>query len=181
MRQMLALCITFSANVPLMILDEPTSSLDPTVRGEILALVRDARRQGRTVVFSSHVLSEVENVCDRVTILRRGQVVHQQALAELTRQHRIRARVTAPIDPPPEAVGRHISELRSDNGQLEIVAPGPLAPLLSSVTRPFLRPFQKLVPTIANVDLSPLCVLIICQLLLTVPLTWLDALIRRML
>ncbi len=57
----------------------------------------------------------------------------------------------------------------------------PLAPLLANVTRPFLRPFQKLVPTIANVDLSPLCVLIVCQLLLTVPLTWLDALIRRML
>ncbi len=57
----------------------------------------------------------------------------------------------------------------------------PLAPLLASVTRPFLRPFQKLVPTIANVDLSPLGVLIVCQLLLTVPLTWLDAAIRRML
>jgi len=57
----------------------------------------------------------------------------------------------------------------------------PLAPLLASVTRPFLRPFQKLVPTIANVDLSPLGVLIVCQLLLTVPLTWLDAVVRRML
>ena len=57
----------------------------------------------------------------------------------------------------------------------------PLAPLLASVTRPFLRPFQKLVPTVANVDLSPLCVLIVCQLLLTVPLTWLDALVRRLL
>ncbi|MEK7231366.1 MAG: YggT family protein [Pseudomonadota bacterium] len=57
----------------------------------------------------------------------------------------------------------------------------PLAPLLASVTRPFLRPFQKMMPTIANVDLSPLFVLILCQLLLTVPLTWLDALIRRVL
>jgi YggT family protein len=57
----------------------------------------------------------------------------------------------------------------------------PLAPLLANVTRPFLRPFQKLVPMIANVDLSPLCVLIVCQLLLTVPLTWLDALVRRLL
>jgi len=55
----------------------------------------------------------------------------------------------------------------------------PLAPLLASVTRPFLRPFQRMMPTIANVDLSPLFVLILCQLLLTVPLTWLDALIRR--
>ncbi len=57
----------------------------------------------------------------------------------------------------------------------------PLAPLLASVTRPFLRPFQKLVPTIANVDLSPLIVLILCQLLVTVPLAWLEALFRRLL
>ena len=56
-----------------------------------------------------------------------------------------------------------------------------LAPLLASVTRPFLRPFQKLVPTIANVDLSPLIVLILCQLLVTVPLAWLEALFRRLL
>ena len=55
----------------------------------------------------------------------------------------------------------------------------PLAPLLASVTRPFLRPFQKFVPMIANVDLSPLFVLIVCQMLLTVPLTLLDALVRR--
>jgi len=57
----------------------------------------------------------------------------------------------------------------------------PLAPLLTAVTRPFLRPFQMLVPTIANVDLSPLFVLIICQLLLTVPLAWFETLVGRLL
>jgi YggT family protein len=57
----------------------------------------------------------------------------------------------------------------------------PLAPLLASVTRPFLRPFQKRVPPIANVDLSPLFVLIGCQLLLTVPLLWLETLSGRLL
>ncbi len=56
-----------------------------------------------------------------------------------------------------------------------------LTPLLSSVTRPFLRPFQKRVPTIANVDLSPFIVLIICQLLLAVPLLWLEASVGRLL
>ncbi len=57
----------------------------------------------------------------------------------------------------------------------------PLAPLLANVTRPFVRPFQKLIPVIANVDLSPLCVLITCQLVLTVPLAWLGAQVRSML
>jgi YggT family protein len=57
----------------------------------------------------------------------------------------------------------------------------PIAPLLAAVTRPFLRPFQKWVPPIANVDLSPLFVLIICQLLSTIPLVWLEALVGRLL
>jgi YggT family protein len=57
----------------------------------------------------------------------------------------------------------------------------PLAPLLASVTRPFLRPFQKFIPLVANVDLSPLAVLFVCQLLLTVPLAWLEAAISRLL
>jgi YggT family protein len=57
----------------------------------------------------------------------------------------------------------------------------PLAPLLTVVTRPFLRPFQKLVPLVANVDLSPLFALIVCQLLLAVPLVWLEATVSRLL
>lgn len=57
----------------------------------------------------------------------------------------------------------------------------PLAPLLAAVTRPILRPFQKLVPMIANVDLSPLFALIACQLLLAVPVVWLEAMVGRLL
>ena len=57
----------------------------------------------------------------------------------------------------------------------------PLAPLLTSVTRPFLRPFQKFIPLVANVDLSPLAVLLVCQLLLTVPLASLEGAISRLL
>lgn len=57
----------------------------------------------------------------------------------------------------------------------------PLAPLLGTVTRPFLRPFQRLIPAIANVDLSPLFALIACQLVLSVPLVWLEALLGRLL
>ena len=72
MRQKLALAATLAADTPLVILDEPTSNLDPTVRGIVLDLVSEARRHGCTVVFSSHVLSEVEAVCDRVAFLRRG-------------------------------------------------------------------------------------------------------------
>jgi YggT family protein len=57
----------------------------------------------------------------------------------------------------------------------------PIAPLLNSVTRPFLRPFQKVIPLIANVDLSPLAALLVCQLLLAGPVAWLEANLGRLL
>jgi len=56
----------------------------------------------------------------------------------------------------------------------------PIAPILNSVTRPFLRPFQRVIPLIANVDLSPLAALLVCQLILAVPLTWLEANLGRL-
>jgi YggT family protein len=56
----------------------------------------------------------------------------------------------------------------------------PIAPILNSVTRPFLRPFQRVIPLVANVDLSPLAALLVCQLILAVPLTWLEANLGRL-
>ena len=91
MRQKLALAAVLAVDVPLLILDEPTSNLDPTVRGTVSTLVREARAGGRTVIFSSHVLSEVEQTSDRVVILRQGRLVHDQVMAEIRRRHRIRA------------------------------------------------------------------------------------------
>ncbi len=57
----------------------------------------------------------------------------------------------------------------------------PLAPILNSVTRPFLRPFQQVIPLVANVDLSPLVALLVCQLILAVPLAWLEGNLGRLL
>jgi ABC-2 type transport system ATP-binding protein len=129
MRQKLALAAVMAVDAPLAILDEPTSNLDPNVRGLVLALVREARRAGRTVIFSSHVLDEVEQSCDRVGILRAGRLVHVQTIAELRRQHRIRARLTAAMPAPPDelAAGLLIS---ANNGDVTIETPGELSPLL---------------------------------------------------
>jgi len=76
MKQKLALAQAFADPVDVLILDEPTSALDPSARLDVLNLAREAKDQGQTVVFSGHVLSEVEAVCDRVAILRRGRLVH---------------------------------------------------------------------------------------------------------
>lgn len=130
MKQKLALAATLAADTPIYILDEPTANLDPTVRGAVLALVNEARAASKTVIFSSHVLSEVEEVCDRVVILRAGQVVHTQAMAQLRRQHRIVADLTAPLPPIPAALCDQISIVSAQNGRAILETRNELAPLL---------------------------------------------------
>jgi ABC-2 type transport system ATP-binding protein len=76
MKQKLALSQVFGDPVEILILDEPTSALDPSARAIVLGLVKEARAQGQTVVFSGHVLAEVEQVADRVAIMRRGRLMH---------------------------------------------------------------------------------------------------------
>lgn len=130
MRQKLALAAVLAAPTPLVILDEPTANLDPSVRGEVLRLVLEARDEGRTVLFSSHVLAEVEEICSRVVLLRKGLVVAVQELADLKRSHRIRAVWTgdeAPEVPPELAAGLR---LRRAGHELSCDWEGDLQPLL---------------------------------------------------
>ena len=76
MKQKLALAQTFADPVEILILDEPTSALDPSARNDVMTLVKDARNSGQTVIFSGHVLPEVEAVADRVAIMRKGRLMH---------------------------------------------------------------------------------------------------------
>jgi ABC-2 type transport system ATP-binding protein len=76
MKQKLALAQVFADPVEVLILDEPTSALDPSARALVLSLVQEARAQGQTVLFSGHVLAEVEQVADRVAIMRKGRLMH---------------------------------------------------------------------------------------------------------
>ncbi|MEX0936409.1 MAG: ABC transporter ATP-binding protein [Pirellulales bacterium] len=130
MRQKLALAAVFAPEVPLVILDEPTSNLDPSVRNDVLRMIDEVKADGRTVLFSSHVLSEVEAVCDRVVILRRGELVHTQVMSELRRQHRIRARITGPLPPTPEHFNGTVRVERNGDDGLTIETPDELSPLL---------------------------------------------------
>jgi len=131
MRQKLALVATLAADTPLLILDEPTANLDPTVRGVVLDLVNDARESGRTVLFSSHVLSEVEQACDRVSFLRGGRLVHTQTMSELNCRHRIRAELTGAMPPVPASLDGELSVRSDEEGHVIIETPGELSPLLS--------------------------------------------------
>ena len=89
MRQKLALATVLSLDCDLLILDEPTANLDPTVRSTVLDLVMEANADGRTVILSSHVLSEIEDTCHQVAFLKAGRLVKELQMADLFQLHRV--------------------------------------------------------------------------------------------
>jgi ABC-2 type transport system ATP-binding protein len=104
MKQKLALAQAFADPVDILILDEPTSSLDPSARADVLGLVGQAKAQGQTVIFSGHVLSEVEQVADRVAIMRLGRLCHIEDMRQRRglRMLLLRYPGSPPNDFPPE-------------------------------------------------------------------------------
>ena len=87
-RQKVALIAAFATRAPLLVLDEPTSGLDPLMEREFRHAVGEARDRGQTVFLSSHLLDEVESVCDRVGILSAGRLVEVAGIADLRRLRR---------------------------------------------------------------------------------------------
>jgi ABC-2 type transport system ATP-binding protein len=104
MKQKLALAQVFSDPVDILILDEPTSALDPSARSLVISLVQEARTQGQTVIFSGHVLAEVEQVADRVAIMRRGKLMHVEDMhaRRSVRMLLLRLDDSRPLEFPPE-------------------------------------------------------------------------------
>ncbi|HEX9343382.1 MAG TPA: ABC transporter ATP-binding protein [Actinomycetota bacterium] len=92
-RQKVALVAALAADVELLLLDEPTAGLDPLMEAVFRETVEEAKRAGRTILLSSHILAEVEAICDRVSIIRNGRNVETGTLAEL--QHLTRTSVIA--------------------------------------------------------------------------------------
>jgi ABC-2 type transport system ATP-binding protein len=101
-RQKVALVAALSSGAELLILDEPTSGLDPLMEAAFRECVDEERQAGRTVLLSSHILSEVEALCDRVTIIRTGRTVDSGALSDL--RHLSRTSLRAELDRPPDGL-----------------------------------------------------------------------------
>ena len=94
MQQRLGLAVALLGDPELILLDEPTSALDPVGRMDVRAIVRDARDRGATVVLNSHLLSEVERVCDRVVILHRGRTIAAGSVDEVVGVDGVRVRIS---------------------------------------------------------------------------------------
>ncbi|HZT79060.1 MAG TPA: ABC transporter ATP-binding protein, partial [Gemmataceae bacterium] len=133
MKRKVALLQVLAPHTPLLILDEPTNTLDPTMRDELLDQLRQARAQGQAVLFSSHVLTEVEQVCDRVGILQRGRLVHLQEMSELREARRVEARLNRPAEALPDLPG--LQKRVVEDGRLTLEYAGPLSPLLEWLAR----------------------------------------------
>jgi len=110
MRQKLGLVQALQCRPRLALLDEPTKGLDPLVQEAFHALIAEARRDGMTVFVSSHVLSEVERLCDRVAMLREGRLVFAGDVDELRRSQRRRVVATFAADVDHLALG-HFGEV----------------------------------------------------------------------
>jgi ABC-2 type transport system ATP-binding protein len=102
-RQKVALVAALASDVELLILDEPTSGLDPLMEAAFRECIAEERDRGRTVLLSSHILAEVEALCDRVSIIRKGRTVESGTLAEL--RHLTRTSISAELAGPPGGLG----------------------------------------------------------------------------
>lgn len=101
-RQKVALVAALASDADLLILDEPTSGLDPLMEAVFRECAEEERSRGRTILLSSHILSEVEALCDRVTIIRAGRTVETGSLAEL--RHLTRTSIAAELAGQPDGL-----------------------------------------------------------------------------
>jgi ABC-2 type transport system ATP-binding protein len=133
MRQKLGIVQALQHDPELAILDEPSEGLDPLMQRAFYAILDDVRAAGRTVFFSSHVLSEVERVCDRVAIVRAGRLVALEDVGSLL--ERRRRRVEIRLDgPAPDLSGvRGVSNLRQEGDRLTCSLDGDPRPFLDAL------------------------------------------------
>jgi ABC-2 type transport system ATP-binding protein len=117
-RQKVALVAALASDAELLVLDEPTSGLDPLKEAVFTACVEETREAGRTVLLSSHILAEVEKLCDRVTIIRAGRTVETGTLSELRHLTRTSiavetVRAPAGLDTLPGVHALHVEDHRA--------------------------------------------------------------------
>src|SRR5579859_7967485 len=101
-RQKVGLVAALASDAELLLLDEPTSGLDPLMEAVFQDCIRELKKEGRTVLLSSHILAEVEALCDRVSIIRLGRVVQRGTLDEL--RHLTRTSISAQIERPADGL-----------------------------------------------------------------------------
>jgi len=135
MKRKLAIVQAFQAEAPLLILDEPTEGLDPLMQEAFYALLADVRQQGTTVFLSSHVLSEVDRVCDRIGVLRAGELVLAAPVDGVRRMapRLVRVEFRDPVPPPPSGWPSSIEIVEAAATRWSLRVRGSLGPVVESL------------------------------------------------
>ena len=153
-RQKVALVAALASDVELLLLDEPTSGLDPLMEDTFRQVIREERQGGRTVLLSSHILAEVEALCDRVTIIRDGRAVETGTLDEL--RHLTMVSIQAELAQPAAGLAGvpGVHDLQAQNGQVRFhVDPGALDAALRELTGAGVRSLVSQPPTLEELFL----------------------------
>jgi len=136
MKRKLGLIQALQGDPPLVILDEPTEGLDPLMQRALHEILFELRRRGRTVFMSSHVLSEVERVCDRIAVIRKGEIVLLSSVDEARRLsgRTVRVHFTRDVDAITLPVGMSFIERKPNEWTLRVAGEvGELIPLLAAL------------------------------------------------
>ena len=155
-KQKLALVLAFMHEPALVILDEPTSGLDPLHQQEFYGIVRDARARGATIFISSHVLSEVEHVCDRVGIVREGRLAMVSALEDLIGMRAFRVEIDFADDVPLDRLKRvaGLEQLVVTDHRATGLLRGTFEPLMSAIAGTRVVGFTSREPSLEEIFLT---------------------------
>ncbi len=155
-RQKVGLILAFFHQPDLLVLDEPTGGLDPLMREEFLALVGEERDRGRAVFISSHELSEVERVCDRVGIIREGRLIAVERVADLIGKTRRKVTVefAAPVNLDELERLPGVSEVSDGGGRVTFLVAGDLNPTLHALAEHVVTDVEIAHPSLEEVFLA---------------------------
>jgi len=136
MRQKLALVQAFQHDPDLLVLDEPSEGLDPLMRERLYEPIQKTAKQGKTVFLSSHVLPEVERVCERVAMVREGRLIVEETVASLRARmlRRMEAVLRAPVDPEALRVPG-VVDVQADGRRVTLLVRGSPVPALQALLR----------------------------------------------
>jgi ABC-2 type transport system ATP-binding protein len=155
-KQKLALVLAFMHEPALVILDEPTTGLDPLVQQEFYGIVRDARARGATIFISSHVLSEVEHVSDRVGIVRDGHLATVGALEDLVGMRAFRVEIdfadAVPVDRLRSVAG--LDQLQVTDHRATGLLRGTFEPLMAAIAGTRVVGFTSREPSLEEIFLT---------------------------
>jgi ABC-2 type transport system ATP-binding protein len=155
-KQKIGLIIALQHRPELLLLDEPTSGLDPLMQQEFYSVIREAKKEGRTVFLSSHIMSEVEKTCDRVAIIREGRLArvdHTGALRDLA-HHTVELVFTDHV--PVEAFSSlpGVSDVVAEDHILRMRVAGGIAPIVQTAARYDLADFVSREPSLEETFLA---------------------------